>query len=95
MNRGLRALMLMMAILCAVSEALAVTASITEVKSKHESRLLSLPGVISVGIGQAADGRTVIVIGVEDKGSAEGPDLPKQLEGYPVRVDVIGPVRAQ
>lgn len=92
---GLRGLMLMMAILCAVSEALAMTASIIEVKSRHESRLLSLSGVISVGIGQASDGRTVIVIGVEDKASGEGPDLPKQLEGYPVRVDVIGPVRAQ
>ncbi|MCF6212254.1 MAG: hypothetical protein L3J88_03860 [Gammaproteobacteria bacterium] len=93
--RGLRGLMLMMAILCAASEALAVTASIIEVKSRHESRLLSLPGVISVGIGRASDGRTVIVIGVEDKASEEGPDLPRQLEGYPVRVDVIGPVRAQ
>ncbi len=95
MTRRLRALMLMMAILCAASEALAVTASITEVKSKHESRLLSLPGVVSVGIGRASDGRTVIVIGVEGKAGVEGPDLPKQLEGYPVRVDVIGPVRAQ
>ncbi len=95
MTRRLRALMLMMAILCVASEALAVTASITEVKSKYESRLLSLPGVISVGIGRAPDGRTVIIIGVEDKASVESPNLPKQLEGYPVRVDVIGPVRAQ
>jgi len=95
MTRWLLALMLMTTILCAVSEALAVTASITEVKSKHEPRLLSLPGVVSVGIGRATDGRTVIVIGVEDKASVESPNLPKQLEGYPVRVDVIGPVRAQ
>ncbi len=72
-----------------------MTASIFDVKSRHESRLLSLPGVISVGIGRASGGRTVIVIGVEDKASGEGSDLPQQLEGYPVRVDVIGPVRAQ
>ncbi len=95
MSSGLRALMLATAILCAGNEALAMTASIFDVKSRYESRLLSLPGVISVGIGRASDGRTVIVIGVEDKASVEGSELPKQLEGYPVQVDVIGPVRAQ
>ncbi|HEB94369.1 MAG TPA: hypothetical protein ENI94_13100 [Gammaproteobacteria bacterium] len=87
--------MLATAILCAGNEALAMAASIFDVKSRYEPRLLSLPGVISVGIGRAFDGRTVIVIGVEDKASVEDPKLPKQLEGYPVRVDVIGPVRAQ
>ncbi len=72
-----------------------MTASIFDVKSRYESRLLSLPGVVSVGIGRASDGRTVIVIGVEDKANGEGLELPKQLEGYPVQVDVVGPVRAQ
>jgi len=95
MSRWLLVLMLMMTALCAEGEEQAMAASIIEVKSRHESRLLSLPGVVSVGIGRAADGRTVIVIGVEDKTSAESQSLPRQLEGYPVRVDVIGPVQAQ
>lgn len=95
MTRWLLTLMLMTTVLCAEGETLVMAASIIEVKSKHESRLLSLPGVISVGIGRTADGRTVIIIGVEDKASAESQSLPKQLEGYPVRVDVIGPVQAQ
>ncbi|HEC19170.1 MAG TPA: hypothetical protein ENI97_07475 [Gammaproteobacteria bacterium] len=95
MTRWLLVLMLMTTAFYAGGERLAMAASIVEVKSKHESRLLSLPGVISVGIGRDDDGRTVIVIGVRDEVTAKSKDLPEQLEGYPVQVDVIGPVQAQ
>ncbi len=95
MTRWLLVLMLMTTAFYAGGERLAMAASIVEVKSKHESRLLSLPGVISVGIGRDDDGRTVIVIGVRDEVAAKSKDFPAQLEGYPVRVDVIGPVQAQ
>jgi len=95
MSRWLLLLVLMTAFPCAASEAAAVTATISEVKARHESRLLSLPGVVSVGIGRSPDGHVEIVVGVEDEADAQALNLPRQLDGYPVRVDVIGPVRAQ
>ncbi len=95
MTRWLLVLVLMVITLYAGGGGLAMAASIVEVKSKHESRLLSLPGVVSVGIGQNGDGRTVIVVGVKDEAAAKSQGFPEQLEGYPVQVDVIGPVQAQ
>ena len=41
-----------------------VEKSIKEVKAEHESRLIAMPGVVSVGLGQDTSGNPVIVIGV-------------------------------
>jgi hypothetical protein len=69
--------------------------SIQEVKAEHAERILALPGVVSVGIGRDAGGREVIVIGLDRPRPETQARLPAQLEGYPVRVDFIGTVRAQ
>ncbi len=69
--------------------------SIHEVKAKHEATLMARPGVVSVGIGQDADGHPIIVIGL-DKDQAETlKALPTELEGYRVKAEVIGPIKAQ
>jgi len=72
-----------------------MTESISAVKAKHASRLLAKPGVVSVGIGQEADGRAVIIIGVDSKDRLNSLVLPQQLDGYPVKAQVLGVVRAQ
>lgn len=69
--------------------------TIQEVKAGHADRLLALPGVVSVGIGREADGHEVIVIGLDRPRPETQAHLPTQLEGYPVRVEIIGTVRAQ
>lgn len=69
--------------------------TIQEVKARHESRLLAIPGVVSVGIGKDADGHLVIVIGVENEATRNAPSLPRELDGHAVHVQVLGPIRAQ
>ena len=71
-----------------------MSASIREVKEKHENRLLSMPGVVSVGIGRDPDGKSVIIVGLDGPRPKTVKTLPKVLDGYPVRTEIIGPVKA-
>lgn len=77
------------------SESANMAASIHEVKAKYEDQLLARPGVVSVGVGQDADGNPIIIIGL-DRPRAETLDaLPKDLDGYRVHPEVIGPIKAR
>jgi hypothetical protein len=69
--------------------------TIQEVKARHAPRFLALPGVVSVGIGRDADGNEVIVIGLDRARPETQARLPTQLEGYRVRMDIIGTVKAK
>jgi hypothetical protein len=69
--------------------------TIQEAKARHVQRLLALPGVVSVGIGRDAQGREAIVVGLDRARPETQARLPAELEGYQVRVQVIGPVKAQ
>jgi hypothetical protein len=69
--------------------------TIQEVKARHAPRLLALPGVVSVGIGRDAEGHEVIVIGLDRERPETQTRLPTQFEGFPVRVEIIGTVKAQ
>lgn len=68
--------------------------TILEVKKKHESFLLSLPGVVSVGIGQDPDGKPLIVVGLDKPRPKTEKKLPRELESFPVQVKVVGPIKA-
>jgi len=70
-------------------------ASIQEVKARHESRLMAQPGVVAVGIGRDPDGKETIVVSLDRDRPEVRSNVPQTLEGYPVRVQVIGPVRAR
>ncbi len=72
-----------------------MTGSIQEVKAKYEQQIIKTPGVVSMGIGQDAKGNIAIIIGIEHEGEQIRAALPKELEGYPVEVQVTGPIRAQ
>jgi len=69
--------------------------SIQETKARHEARLMAHPGVVSVGIGRDADGTEVIVVGLDRERPEARAALPRELDGYRVRVQIIGSVRAQ
>jgi len=68
--------------------------TILKVKKKHESFLLSLPGVVSVGIGQDPDGKPLIVVGLDKPRPETEKKLPRELESFPVQVKVVGPIKA-
>jgi len=72
-----------------------VSLSIQETKARHAARILALPGVVSAGIGGDAQGREVIVIGLDRAHPETQARLPAELEGYRVQVQVIGAVKAQ
>jgi hypothetical protein len=88
----------MLALLLSCSGAVAgaeMSLSIQEAKARHAPRILALPGVVSVGIGRDAQGREVIVIGLDRARPDTQAQLPAELEGYRVQVQVIGAVKAQ
>ncbi len=72
-----------------------VQPSIQDVKAEHENELLARPGVVSVGIGQDADGHLIIVIGLDKDQTETLKALPTELDGYRVKAEVIGPIKAQ
>jgi hypothetical protein len=69
--------------------------SITDVKSKHESRILRMPGVVSVGIGRDENGNLAIIVGLSHANPETASRLPDQLDGYPLDVRVVGQIKAQ
>lgn len=69
--------------------------SIQEVKARHEANLMAKPGVVAVGVGRDADGRPAIIVNLDRERPDVRASVPEELEGYAVRVQVIGPVRAQ
>ena len=75
-------------------EETATPPAIREVKARHEERLLSMPGVVSVGIGKSRDGNPVIIVGLDRHRAETILEIPGELEGYLVRVDITGSIRA-
>lgn len=69
--------------------------SIQEVKARHEARLMEKPGVVAVGIGSGPDGKPAIIVSLDRERPEVRASVPAQIDGYAVRVQVIGPVRAQ
>ncbi len=69
--------------------------TIQDVKARHETRLMAQPGVVAVGIGRDPDGNEAIVVSLDRDRPEVRQSVPQALEGYPVRVQVIGPVRAR
>ena len=71
------------------------SSSIQEIKKKHEAKLMSLPGVISVGIGLDPGGRPAVIVGLDKSRPDVQAQIPSQLEGHPLIVQILGPIKAQ
>lgn len=68
--------------------------TIKEIKKKHESRLLQLTDVISVGIGKDDEGNPAIMVGLRRRNPQTESRIPERLEGYPVKVRRVGDIKA-
>ena len=66
--------------------------TIQQVKEKHQAKLMSLPGVVSIGIG-LIESETVIMIGLDGKYPDTEKVLPKELEGYKVISRTVGTIK--
>ncbi len=74
-------------------ETQAVTSRTMEaVLAAHTDSLMALPGVVGTAIG-LCDGAPCIRVFLADSGAAARRRIPTQLEGYPVKVEVTGPIR--
>ena len=67
--------------------------SIEEVQEAHTPEWMSIPGVVGTGIGKCGD-LPCIKVFVAQKTPEVDRQIPDQVEGYPVRVEVTGPFRA-
>ena len=67
---------------------------ITEIKRRHEKQWLGIGGVTAIGIGRINNqaGIIISVAGHTDKVRAQ---IPYEVEGIPVKVQVTGKLRAQ
>jgi len=72
-----------------------MAASIQEVKKQNESRLLKLPGVVSVGIGLDQRRQPAIIVGLDAANPDTEARLPTELAGYPVVIKILGSIKAQ
>lgn len=75
--------------------AMGMKPSIKTVKANNEASLMATPGVVSVGIGKDPAGKEIIIVGVEEDSAQIRSAIPQQLNGYAVKIQVMGPIRAQ
>jgi len=63
-------------------------------KEQHQQEWLGLKGVVGVGIGKTADGRTGIIISVQENAAGIRQHIPTTLEGIPIEIRESGEFRA-
>ncbi len=72
--------------------------SIESVKQKHEERLMQLPNVTGVGIGERQGDKVIKVFvtrKVPENAMRRSEVVPKTLEGWQTDVEEIGTISAQ
>jgi len=69
-------------------------APLREVLARHTPDLMKMPGVVGTAEAQLSDGRPCVLILVAKLTPALKRALPRELEGWPVRIDVTGEIRA-
>lgn len=68
--------------------------SIEQVKAKHELELMGIDGVEGVGIGEEKN-ELFLKVYVAKLTRKVKEQVPEQVEGYPVRIEVSGEFRAR
>ena len=64
-------------------------AKIEDVKDRHEAQLMGLKGVVGVGIGEK-DKKPHIAVYVEKASQELANAIPKEIEGFKVRIEETG-----
>ena len=65
---------------------------IDDVLAAHSAELMATPGVVIVFVGALDDGSPCLTVGVVEESAAIRSAIPRRLEGYPVVVQVTGPL---
>lgn len=68
--------------------------SIIEVQEAHADDWEALDGVEGTGVGRC-EGAPCIKVFVREKTAELEEEIPREVEGYPVRLEVTGPFRAR
>ena len=68
-------------------------ATVEAVRSRNESRLMAIEGVVGIGVGQTAAGDDAIVVYLRDESVRQR--VPATIEGYPLEIVVSGGFDAQ
>lgn len=68
-------------------------ARVEAVRSRNESRLMAIEGVVGIGVGQTAAGDDAIVVYLRDESVRQR--VPATIEGYPLEIVVTGEIDAQ
>jgi len=64
---------------------------IEAVLAAHTDSIMALPGVVGTAVGRC-DGALCIRVFLADSSAAGRRQIPTRLEGYPVSVEVTGPI---
>ncbi len=67
---------------------------LAEVLAAHTPGLMRTPGVVGTAESRLADGRPCILVLVSRMSPGLRDRLPRELEGWPVKVEVSGEIRA-
>jgi len=67
---------------------------LTEVLAAHTPELMAIPGVVGTAESRTDDGRPCILVMIARSTPELRARLPRTLEGWPVRTDVTGEIRA-
>lgn len=68
--------------------------SITVVLADHTPELMRMPGVVGTAESRLGDGRPCILVMVARLTPGLRANLPKQLEGWPVKIEETGEIHA-
>lgn len=68
---------------------------IRDIKAKNEDLLMTIPGIVSVGVGRDDAGNPALVIGVEAEEYCERVVLPEELQSCPIKFMVVGTIKAR
>lgn len=66
---------------------------IIEVMNAHADRLMAVPGVAAVAVGELPGGAPCIRIYVVEKTPEHERLIPSEIEGYPVEIEESGEIR--
>ena len=72
-----------------------MTDEIYDIKRQNEAQLMSMPGVVSVGVGRDQNGQPAIVVGLAAAAPTTVEQVPDNIGGYPVIVQTFGTIKAQ
>jgi len=67
---------------------------LSEVLAAHTPALMALPGVVGIAESKLDDGRPCVLILVSKMTPALRAQLPRDLDGWPVKVQVTGDIHA-